>query len=111
MSLHRLMFWLALILLACSPLQATPETQTGMIGAAKVDITPDSPVRMYGYESRKAESTGVAGRLKAAALAIGGDEGDGPAVLLTVDNGTCPRRSAARSSAAFKPNRGSSPNG
>jgi len=46
------------------------------VGVAKVDITPECPVRMYGYAARKIESEGIAGRLKAAALAIGGDEGD-----------------------------------
>ncbi len=60
------------------------------IGLAKVDITPETPVRMYGYAARKTESEGVAGRLKATAMAIGGDEGEGPAVLLTVDCGAVP---------------------
>ena len=42
-----------------------------------VDITPDYPIRMVGYESRKTESEGIASRLKARALAIGGDrDGD-----------------------------------
>ena len=70
---------------------APPDSaHTAPIGVAKVDITPEQPVRMYGYGSRKTESEGVAGRLKAAALAIGGDAGDGPAVLLTVDCGAVP---------------------
>jgi neutral ceramidase len=58
------------------------------VGAAVVDITPDYPVRMVGYESRKTESQGIASRLKARALAIGGDDGadGGPAVLVAVDN-------------------------
>ncbi len=60
------------------------------LGVAKIDITPEWPVRMYGYASRKIESQGVAGRLKAAALAIGGDAGEGPAIILTVDNGAVP---------------------
>jgi hypothetical protein len=60
------------------------------VGVAKVDITPETPVRMYGYAARKTESEGVAGRLKASALALGGDEGEGPAVLLTVDCGAVP---------------------
>jgi len=64
--------------------------ETVPVGVAKVDITPRTPVRMYGYAARKKESEGVAGRLKAAALAIGGDTGDGPAVLLTVDCGAVP---------------------
>ncbi len=61
------------------------------IGVAKIDITPETPVRMYGYAARTTESEGIAGRLYAAALAIGGDDGEGPAVLLTVDCGAVPR--------------------
>jgi len=60
------------------------------VGVAKVDITPETPVRMYGYGARKIESEGIAGRLKATALAIGGEAGDGPAVLLCVDCGAVP---------------------
>jgi neutral ceramidase len=58
------------------------------VGAAVVDITPDYPIRMVGYESRRTESEGIVSRLKARALAIGGDgEADeGPAVLVAVDN-------------------------
>ncbi len=59
------------------------------VGVAVVDITPDYPIRMVGYESRKTESDGVASRLKARALAIGGDGeagGGGPSVLVAVDN-------------------------
>ena len=67
-----------------------PATEMIPVGVAKVDITPEYPVRMYGYASRKAESQGIAGRLKAAALVLGGDEGEGPAVLLTVDCGAVP---------------------
>jgi len=64
-------------------------------GVAKVDITPETPVRMYGYAARKTESEGIAGRLKASALAIGGNDGDGPAVLLAVDCGSVPSDLAA----------------
>jgi hypothetical protein len=56
------------------------------VGAAVVDITPDYPIRMLGYESRKTESEGIASRLKARVLAIGGDDGDGPTVLVAIDN-------------------------
>jgi hypothetical protein len=61
-----------------------------MIGVASVDITPDTPIRMYGYASRTTESQGVAGPLRAKALAIGGNEDEGPAILLTVDCGAVP---------------------
>ncbi|MFO0903431.1 MAG: neutral/alkaline non-lysosomal ceramidase N-terminal domain-containing protein [Pirellulales bacterium] len=56
------------------------------VGAAKIDITPEYPVRLSGYSSRKRESEGVAQKIWAKALAIGGDDGAGPAVLITYDN-------------------------
>ena len=56
------------------------------VGVAHVDITPDGPIRLTGYGNRRTESEGVTQRLRAKALAIGGDEGQGPAVLITVDN-------------------------
>jgi hypothetical protein len=54
-----------------------------------VDITPDYSIRLVGYASRQTESEGIVSRLKARALAIGGDDaetGGGPAVLVAVDN-------------------------
>ena len=67
-----------------------PVLGTVPVGVAQADITPRTPVRMYGYASRKTESEGVAGRLRAKALAMGGDADEGPAVLLTVDCGAVP---------------------
>jgi len=61
------------------------------VGVAKVDITPETPVRMYGYASRKTESEGIAGPLKASALVLGADSAQGPAVMLTVDCGSVPK--------------------
>jgi putative membrane-bound dehydrogenase-like protein len=55
------------------------------VGVARVDITPDRPIRLTGYAIRKTESDGVEQRLWAKALAFGSDA-DGPAVLITVDN-------------------------
>jgi len=69
-----------------------PLAKTVPVGVAKIDITPQGPVRMYGYGARKTESEGVAGRLCATALAIGGDGEGGPAVLLAVDNGAVPSK-------------------
>ena len=60
------------------------------VGVAMVDVTPDGPIRLNGYAVRKTESTGVAQRLWAKALAIGNDS-EGPAVLITVDNCMVPR--------------------
>ena len=55
------------------------------IGAAKIDITPDYPIRLTGYGSRREEATEVVQKLWAKALAIGADT-DEPAILITVDN-------------------------
>lgn len=96
MVFYRWMFSCVILFLTAAALAASAgsvePSQPGdvPIGLAKVDITPETPVRMYGYASRKTESEGVAGRLKATAMAIGGDEGVGPAVLLTVDCGAVP---------------------
>jgi len=54
------------------------------VGLARVDITPQGPIRMSGYLVRKTECEGVAQRLWARALAIGGDT-EPPAVLIAVD--------------------------
>ena len=55
------------------------------LGLARVDITPDYPVRLHGYGLRSKESVGVAQRIWAKALAIGSDA-EGPRVLVSVDN-------------------------
>ncbi len=79
-----------LVLLFLLPLGAfaadsTAASATRSVGAAAVDITPDYPVRLSGYGSRRDVNQGVAQHLFAKALAIGSDE-EGPAVLVTVDN-------------------------
>lgn len=66
----------------------TKPLDTLPVGVARIDITPEYPVRLIGYASRVKESEGVTQRLFAKALALGGDEGDGPAVLVMVDNCT-----------------------
>ena len=62
---------------------AAADDQLTAIGVAKMDITPDYPVRMQGYAVRKTEATNAAQPLWAKALAIGDKE---PAIFLTVDN-------------------------
>ncbi len=79
-----------------SDAQAAPAASSGelvTVGTAVIDVTPDYPIRMVGYESRKKESEGIASRLKVRAMAIGADAGPaaagggpGPAVLVAVDN-------------------------
>lgn len=55
------------------------------IGVARIDITPETPIRLAGMGLRtKAESDGVLQRLNAKALAIGTDA-QGPCILITVD--------------------------
>ncbi len=55
------------------------------VGVAKVDITPNYPIRLHGFGGRRAESEGITQRIWAKALAIGTDE-QRPAILFTVDN-------------------------
>ena len=58
------------------------------VGAARVDVTPDFPVRLCGYASRETEANSAAQRLFARAFAVG--EGDGLAVLVSADNCAVP---------------------
>lgn len=53
------------------------------VGLAKIDITPDFPVRLSGFGFRRTESEGVNQRIWAKALALGAKD---PAVLITVDS-------------------------
>ena len=55
------------------------------VGVAEVDITPDYPIRLSGYGSRRTESDGIIQQIWAKALAIGSDADD-PVVLVTVEN-------------------------
>ena len=57
-----------------------------LVGVAEIDITPDFPVRLAGYAGRMDEAAEVIARLSGKALAIGGDDGDGPAVLIMLEN-------------------------
>ena len=59
------------------------------VGVARVDVTPDDPIRMTGYGNRRKESEGIEQRLNAKALAIG-DDASKPVVLVTVDNCAVP---------------------
>ena len=49
---------------------ARPEKTAWLVGASKVDITPDEPVRLSGYASRLTASQGIEDRLSARALVI-----------------------------------------
>jgi Neutral/alkaline non-lysosomal ceramidase, N-terminal len=74
-------------LLACLLLIVPTTSLAGTVpvGVARVDVTPDHPIMLSGYSSRKAESNTAAGKLWVKALAIGSDA-DGPALVVTADN-------------------------
>lgn len=55
------------------------------VGVAKIDITPDYPIRLHGFGGRRTESEGITQRIWAKALAIGSDA-EKPVILFTVDN-------------------------
>ena len=66
--------------LLCTPLQAKAQnlsvrSQNSFlpVGVAAVDITPNRPIRLSGFGSRKEPSEGIAQQLHAKALAIGND--------------------------------------
>ena len=96
LTLSRMLQWfirtgaLAALCTVSLPALAANEGQLQPVGVARVDITPDYPIRLTGYASRKQESEGVTQHLWAKALAIGSDQ-DGPAILITVDNCGVPR--------------------
>lgn len=55
------------------------------VGVAQIDITPDYPIRLNGYGSRRTVSEGIIQRIWAKALVIGGDD-DEPVLMITVEN-------------------------
>jgi hypothetical protein len=73
------------LLVAASPAEPLEGPEVP-VGVARADVTPEGPIRLTGYGNRQAESDGVTHPLWAKALAFGGDGGNGPAVLITVDN-------------------------
>jgi hypothetical protein len=54
------------------------------VGAARLDVTPDLPIQLAGYQQRTAEATSVVAPLHVRALAIGSDA-EGPVVLVTAE--------------------------
>jgi neutral ceramidase len=88
-KLHSLPVTLMFCLMLTSSLSVAQKNHTGgetmEIGVARVDITPEGPIRLAGYAIRKkTESEGVMHRLSAKALAFGSDE-QAPSVFITVD--------------------------
>lgn len=56
------------------------------VGLARIDVTPDTPIRLSGFGSRLTESTGVRAPIFARAMAIRSEAGGEPVVLITVDS-------------------------
>jgi putative membrane-bound dehydrogenase-like protein len=75
----------ALCLFAFFSPRADAKEALRLIGVAKVDITPDYPIRLNGYLGRNVEATNAVQHLFAKALAMGSDK-EGPAILITIDN-------------------------
>jgi hypothetical protein len=85
----RISFLTAVALMALAwPAFAAKETYYA-VGAAKINITPDYPIRLSGYGARAKESEGVDQCIFAKALAIGSNK-EGPAVVLMVENVAVP---------------------
>jgi neutral ceramidase len=85
LHLHRrlsLLFSLGLVFFLTSAHESEATWKAGM---AKVNITPDDPVRLSGYGSRTTAHEGVEMPLYAKALALTWSD-DPPVVMLTVDN-------------------------
>lgn len=98
-SARRTSIWLTILYLAAVRLQADePQRPLIPVGAAKIDITPDFPVRLSGYGNRKSESQGIAQRLWAKAIVLGADGDPGPAVWIIYEN--CGLTSAIREAVA-----------
>jgi putative membrane-bound dehydrogenase-like protein len=64
--------------------EAAPQAAPYEVGLAKIDITPDYPIRLSGFSFRQTESDGVRQRIFARAMAV--KAGGEPAVLITVDS-------------------------
>ena len=76
---------LLVILFCLLPKGVAAEPAAPRVGIAKLDITPDYPVRLSGFGSRRTESEGVTQKIHAEALAFE-DQQQGPAIIITVDN-------------------------
>ena len=81
MKLRKRLGVVALVICLCVPV--VPAWATIRVGVAKVDITPDKPVKMSGYGSRKDLSTGVHDPLSARVLVF--EQGDDKLVLVSAD--------------------------
>ncbi len=82
MSTFLRLFGLALPLAAA--VAAAAESPLVAVGVARIDITPELPIQLAGYQQRTTEALRVEMPLMARALAIGSDA-EGPVVLITAE--------------------------
>ncbi len=86
---HQSLFLSTLLIFLCLTVTAVTETRAEEelvpVGLAAVDITPEYPIRLHGFGSRRTQSEGVTHRIWAKALAIGTDE-QSPLIVLAADN-------------------------
>lgn len=75
----------AAMLLLSGFAEGAPATPV-MVGAARIDITPELPIHLIGYANREGEAQKVVKPLHARAIAIGADEGR-PVVVITAEIG------------------------
>lgn len=82
----RLRWFLTGLCCAVGSLVAAPDSPLVPVGVASVDISPSGPVRLQGFphRGRQQDLDAIALRIKARALAIGGDK-EGPVLLVTAD--------------------------
>lgn len=76
-------FAFAAVFLGC-PILGAERPSTVLVGAARIDITPETPIRLSGYGNRQTETEKIEQRLFARALAMGSDR-EKPVVLITVE--------------------------
>jgi len=77
----------ALLATCCvRPARGASEPTDYEVGLARIDITPETPIRLSGFASRLTESTGVRAPIYARAMAMRSAEGGEPVVLITVDS-------------------------
>ena len=70
---------IAVLFLLITGAHAAGRETSRPIGVARIDFTPDYPIRLSGYAVRKTEATNVVQKLWAKAIAIGSDK-EGPAL-------------------------------
>lgn len=92
-------------LLVIAPLSAGENVPNVAVGVARIDITPELPIRLAGYAARPADAEKIQTRLYARALAIGSDE-QKPAVLVTVETVGIPAALSEAVAATLKKNHG-----